>query len=224
MEILTNMAMNNEIKQNDILIKDEIFDKIIKKSYDELNNVMNRWCKNYEENNSGGKMRGNRGVDIENFVKFVIELFKELYNINIIAIKGINDKKDLIINYGDKIIKKEHQVDIHIYKNNKFIAVIECKAYLDSCYYVRACDDFTLFKKFGYDIKKYIFSLENSIVENTKIFTDIITDNVCDDIFYILDEKRKSSKPVYDKNFVKPINKDKLVYFIKSLYNLLIED
>ncbi len=33
--------------------------------------------------------------------------------------------------------------------------------YLDSCYYVRACDDFKLFKKFGYNIKTFIFTLED---------------------------------------------------------------
>ena len=62
--------------------------------------------------------------------------------------------------------------------------------YLDSCYYVRACDDFKLFKKFGYNIKTFIFTLEDSIKKETKLFTDYLTDNVCDDIFYMLDGKK----------------------------------
>jgi len=75
----------------------------------------------------------------------------------------------------------------------------------------------------------YIFSLENSIDEKTKIFTDVITDNICDDIFYIFDTKRTSSKPLYNKKYKKykkykkPINKEKLIYFITSLKNLLID-
>lgn len=196
-----------------------IIEKIIEKCYIELNNIMDNWCKNYDENFSGGKMRGDRGEHIENFVKFVINIFKTEYNINVYAVKGTDDKKELKIPGTE--IKKDHQVDIHIYKNDKFIAVIECKAYLDSCYYTRACDDFKLFKKFGYDVKKYIFTLEDSIKEETKMFTDYETDNVCDDIFYILDGKRTSTKPIYDKKHKKNINKTKLSYFVTSLQKLL---
>jgi len=198
----------------------KIIDNIIESSYIELNNIMDNWCKNYEDNFSGGKMRGDRGDDIENFVKKTILSFSHLYNVNVYAIKGMNDKKELLLKHNDKTIRKDHQVDIHIYKDNVFIAVIECKAYLDSCYYVRACDDFTLFKKFGYNIKHYIFALENSIDENSKIFTDVITDFVCDDIFYLLDGKRSSAKPVYNKKHTKQINKEKLTHFITSLHAL----
>jgi hypothetical protein len=155
-------------------------------------------------------------------VKNVIKMFVTTYGIRVDALKGSNDKKELVLNHNNKIIKKDHQVDIHIYKDDVFIAVIECKAYLDSCYYVRACDDFRLFKKFGYNVKNYIFSLENSIDENTKLFTDVVTENVCDDIFYMLDGKRTSTKPIYDKKHKKIINKEKLTYFIQSMYILLV--
>jgi len=164
-------------------------------------------------------MRADRGDDIENYVKDIINIIKKIYNINICAIKGINDKKELKIPKTE--IKKYHQVDIHIYKNDVFVAVIECKSYLDSCYYTRACNDFKLFEKFGYDIKKYIFSLEDSIKEETKIFIDYETDNICNDIFYILDGKRSSTKPIYDKKYKKNINKEKLKYFVESLQKLL---
>lgn len=216
----------NNIKLEEIcqkgLIKDDNIEIIFENFYKELNNIMDNWCKCYEERFSEGKMRKNRGDDIEFFCKKIITMFNELYKVNVYAVKGINDKKKLLINYKDQTIKKDHQVDLHIYKDDKFIAVIECKAYLDSCYYVRAYDDFKLFKKFGYNIKTYIFSLENSIDENTKVFTDVITEYVCDDIFYILDGKRISNKPVYNKKYKKPINKEKLIYFIISMKKLLI--
>jgi hypothetical protein len=189
-------------------------------SYVELNNIMDNWCKCHDENFSGGKMRGDRGDHIESFVKNVVNMFNTVFGVNVSAIKGNDDKKELKIPGTD--IKKDHQVDIHIYKNDIFIAVIECKAYLDSCYYTRACDDFKLFRKFGYNIKKYIFTLEDSIKEETKIFTDYETDNVCDDIFYMLDGKRTSTKPIYDKKYKKNINKRKLIYFIKTLEKLLL--
>jgi hypothetical protein len=115
-------------------------DNIIEKSYIELNNVMDNWCKNYDENFSGGKMRGDRGEHIENFVKNVVN----------------------------------------------------------------------------------IFTLEDSIKEETKLFTDYEKDNVCDDIFYMLDGKRASNKPIYDKKHKKNINKEKFIYFIKTLQTLLI--
>lgn len=197
---------------------------IINYSRSELTKLMDTWCKTYEDNFTGGKMRGDRGEGLENYVKSVIYMFGETYGLNIRAIKGINDKKELSIQHNGQTVKKDHQVDIHIYKEDRFVAVIECKAYLDSCYYVRACDDFKLFRKFGYNVKNYIFTLENNIDENTKIFTDVITDNICDDIFYLLDGKRTSSKPIYDKKFQKPINEGKLAYFINSLHSLLIEE
>jgi hypothetical protein len=208
------------IKKHIDLIKNNKIDNIVEKSYIELNNIINNWCKNYDEIFSGGKMRGDRGEHIENFVKFVVNMFNSEYGVNVRAVKGTDDKKELKIPGTE--IKKDHQVDIHIYKNDIFIAVIECKAYLDSCYYIRACDDFKLFKKFGFDIKKYIFTLEDSIKEETKLFTDYVTDNVCDDIFYMLDGKRTSTKLIYDKKHKKNINKDKLIYFVKSLQKLLI--
>jgi hypothetical protein len=202
--------------------KNELINDIVKKSFDELNNIMNTWCKNYENEFSGGKMRNDRGEDVENFVKYVIQTISDQYKLNIQIIKGKNDKKKLTIKHKNKLIEKNHQVDLHIYKDDVFIAVIECKSYLDSCYYVRACDDFRLFKKFGYDVKKIIFALENSIDEKTKLFTDVMNDNICDNIFYLLDGKRISSKPIYNTKYKKNINEEKLFYFIKTMYNLLI--
>ena len=195
-----------------------IIENIIKKSYDKLNNIIDNWCDNFDNNLNEGKMRECRGNNIENFIKYVIELFNNIEGNNIYAIKGTDDKKELRIPGTN--IKKYHQVDIHIYKNNKFIAIIECKAYLDSCYYVRACDDFKLFQKFGYPVKHTIFTLENSIDEDTKIFTDHLNDHICNDVFYILDGKRSSAKPIYDEKYKKMINHDNFVRFIDFIYSI----
>jgi hypothetical protein len=204
------------------VIEDEYnkIDKIIEKSYNELEKIMDIWCKKCDDKITGGKMRGDRGEYIEKYVKNVINMFEKEYCINVKAIRGSDDKKELKI--PETEIKKDHQVDIHIYKNDEFIAVIECKAYLDSCYYVRTCDDFKLFKKFGYNLKKYIFTLEDSMKDETKLFINYETDNICDDIFYMLDGKRCSSKPIYEKKYKKPINKEKLSYFIKSLKKIFV--
>ncbi len=191
-----------------------------------LQNIMNNWCQNHRECFEGGKMRGDRGDMIEEFVIYVIEqIAKEGKTreppIDIHAIKGSNDKKTL--NIPGTNLTKDHQVDVHVYKNDQFIAVIECKAYLDSCYYTRACNDFALFKKFGYHVTSFLFALEDSIKEETKQFTDYETDYICNDIFFLLDGKRSSSKPIYDEKYKKPINKEKFARFVNTLRSLLLD-
>ena len=188
-----------------------------------LEGVIDKWCQDHDDEQfSGGKMRGARGEEIERFVRDAVHTIGATYGMDLRAIKGDKDKKVLSIERDGAELTKAHQVDVHIYKEDRFVAVIECKAYLDSCYYVRACDDFRLFDKFGYDaLKKYVFAMENSIDAKTKAFTDIITDNTCDDIFYVLDRKRVSRKPVYDKKHRKPVNKDKVRHFVRTLHAAL---
>jgi len=77
-----------------------------------------------------------------------------------------------------------------------------------------------MFKKFDYNVKNCIFTLENAIAEDTKIFTDFINEYICDEIFYILDGKRTSSKPVYDTKHKKTINKNVLTKFIDFIFIL----
>jgi len=185
-----------------------------------LARIMDSWCESHVSDYSGGKMRDARGADIETFVRETITDVGKIMGRNLVAIKGDNDKKELKVVVDGEEIKKDHRVDVHIYLDGRFIAVIECKAYLDSCYYVRACDDFKLFKKFGYNIKQYVFTLENSLAENTKKFHDHVTDHVCDDVFYILDGKRSSTKPVYDAQYKKPINEKNMSNFVDHVCGL----
>jgi hypothetical protein len=119
------------------------------------------------------------------------------------------------------IIKKEHQIDVHVYLDEIFIAVIECKAYIDHCMYVRACDDFKIFKEFGYSLKNIVFAMEDSMNTESKIFTDHVNNGICDKCFFILDGKRSSSKPIYNPLFKKDINKTKVKLFIDYIYLLI---
>lgn len=187
----------------------------------QLTNVMDKWIASYSAGCTGGKMRGDRGNDLEVFIRNSISYIADVEKVALRAVKGSSDKKELKITHKGKDIVKHHQVDVHIYKDNVFTAVIECKAYLDSCYYVRACDDFNLFKKFGYDVKKYIFTLEDSLDEDTKVFTDHVNDNVCDDIFIMLEGKRSSAKPIYDQKYKKTVIKENLAKYIDCIYRLL---
>jgi hypothetical protein len=192
--------------------------RVIRTLHSQLTDTLQTWIDNFANKCSGGKMRGDRGKHIETFVINAFNHIGQMYGKDIVAKLGRTDMKLLTIPGTD--ISKEHQVDVHVYVNQRLTAVVECKAYLDKCYYVRACDDFILFKKFGYNVKNYIFTLENGIDAQSKIFTDYLTENICDDVFCILDGKRSSSKPIYDENFRKDVNLIKLIQFVNFIYEL----
>jgi myo-inositol-1-phosphate synthase len=193
---------------------------IVESATIDLEAIMENWCKSHTNKCTGGEMRGARGEDIELFVRNLVASIGLAREINLVAKKGTTDKKILRLHKGGRDYVKKHQVDVHIYLNDVFIAVIECKAYLDSCYYSRACEDFQLFKKFGYDLKQYVFSLENTIEMEAKLFRDAVTDDVCSGVFYALDGKRSSEKPVYDTQYRKKVNVEKLKEFVSMLYSL----
>lgn len=189
----------------------------------ELIDMIKKWSVTHDsESFTGGKMRGDRGHSIETLVMKTIDTVARETSSNLTSKKGSFDKKPLTLTLPDgRILTKDHQVDVHVYRNDTFVAVIECKAYLDSCYYTRACDDFKLFTKFGYNVNTAIFALEDSIDEKTKIFTDFETDHVCKNVFYMLDGKRSSSKPVYDKRYMKEPNDEKVAKFVDYICGLL---
>ena len=220
--LIENLSIDDDKHQSTTTFNNKV-KTIVDRSYESMNKIMDKWCEDYDSNFSGGKMRGCRGEHIEQFVREVVFSIKHVFDVDVTAIKGDKDKKTLTLQHDGSPLTKDHQVDIHIYRDGVFVSAIECKAYLDSCYYVRACDDFRLFDKFEYNIKKYVFALENSIDQKTKAFTDIITDNTCDNIFYILDGKRVSTKPVYMKQFRKPINRDRLADFVKTMVHDLVQ-
>jgi hypothetical protein len=112
--------------------RDTIKENIIQSAEIEMSKIMDEWCKSNSNSCSGGEMREKRGSDIETFVRTTINKIGELLNIDLNARCGNDDKKDLVINLSDgKKITKQHQVDVHIYLNGVFVAVIECKASLD---------------------------------------------------------------------------------------------
>lgn len=195
---------------------EEIKDFVLIEAYAHLEEIMNKWTESHHCDFTGGKMRSSRGNDIESFICYCVDFIANHEDINLVAKKGMFDKKTIEINE----IKKDHQIDIHIYYNDKFVAVVECKAYLDHCMYIRACDDFKIFKKFGYTLKNAIFALEDNLEHNSKVFSDHVNENICDHYFCILDGKRNSSKPIYDKRFKKDINKKSLKDFIDFIYKL----
>ena len=164
----------------------------------------------------GGAIRSARGELVEGMIDIICE------SIGLTAKKGTTDMQTVTIERGGKVFNLQHQVDRHIYRDDKLVAIVECKAYLDSCYYVRACSDFKRMKIAHPDIRCFVFALENSISEESKVFTDVETDDVCDGVFYMCDGKRSSSKPIYEKKYYKAINPDKFAEFISTMQSLLL--
>jgi hypothetical protein len=189
---------------------------------DLLNKMMEKWHNIEDTQFTGGKMRASRGDSIESFVEYAINYIGIQLNVDLIAKRGFKDKKKLITNFNNVEICKQHQVDIHIYLSGNFIGVVECKAYLDSCYYVRAMDDFKLFQKFGYKVKNIIFTLEDGMSKNTKTFIDFMNEDIQLTLLYLTDGKRVSSKPIYKSQFKKEINIEILKKFINTIYLLTI--
>jgi hypothetical protein len=186
--------------------------------YEKIQTLIQNWKSLYSEKLSEGKMRSKRGKDIEELCKSFVEDIGKLTTNKIDVYFGQNDKKFLKLN---NIVKK-HQVDLHIYKNEKFIFCIECKSYLDSCYYTRACNDFKLFEKFNYDISNYVFCFENALNKDTMIFTNLITDNICNNVFFILENKRNGKIPLYVENQSYTISRNVLKNFIQEIYLKLL--
>ena len=165
---------------------------------------------------SGGQIRASRGTNVEEMIDIVCE------SLGIESRKGSKDKKTIRVHDIDgKEYTIQHQVDRHLYYENKLIAIVECKAYLDSCYYVRACSDFTRMKIMFPDIKAFVFALEDSISTESRVFTDVETRYACDGIFYMCAGKRSSSKPIYKSEFCKLILDERLDVFVARLRTLL---
>jgi hypothetical protein len=109
-------------------IKDEIFNT----SLDNLNKILNSWV---DDKKTGGALREDRGTQTEKFVRDTIDLIGKKFDKKLFAKIGSNDKKKLQIKIKEEIIQKEHQVDVHIYLDDKFISIIEFTNYFIAFFY-----------------------------------------------------------------------------------------
>lgn len=173
-------------------------------SYDGLENV-----------GKGGEIRSARGNSTEQMVDIVCEYIRKVIGLNIESRVGKNDEQTINV----RGYTKKHQVDRHIYFNGRLVLVVEVKAYLDACYYTRACSDFKVMRLGHPAVKTVLLSLENGVADDAIIFTDAVYDNVCDKICYLCNGKRSSAKPMYLTEFRKPIEKEGLKSFIEMVYN-----
>ena len=76
------LRIDNDEDDDEPAVKEDIF-KI--NSLLKLSTIMDKWCKSYAENCSGGEMRGNRGDDIEMYVRNIINDVGNELNVNLVV-------------------------------------------------------------------------------------------------------------------------------------------
>lgn len=158
---------------------------------------------------SGGPQRTVMGNLVENMIDFIWGQMQIKYpNVNSKIVVG-KSMPITIINSGGSI---QESVDRHCYINNRIVACIECKTYLDKCYMQRADSDFALMKE-GADFDGIIISLENAIGDNS--FNFFIHRNNIDFVFYLADGKRNSKNHI--SRHTEKINKEKIAIFVDKI-------
>lgn len=122
---------------------------------------------------------------------------------------------------GDKL---KFAVDKHCYSiNGKLKLVLECKAYLDRCFLARADHDMSMIegsqgKDWGRDIQFSILALENACSDDALKF--YLGRNNLNCIFFLLDGRRASNRPIWKAEHRKAINKQLLQGFVKYVRSL----
>jgi len=171
----------------------------------------------YEQNdNAGGKVRQKNGNLVESIVGIIIKELCKLIEIDEYKITG---KSEDSIRISSKNGYIDASVDVHMSINNKSVLFSECKTYLDKCYLDRANSDLSHFKKLDSNNSCIIVSLENAVATNAENY--FLDEGTIDKIFYLVDGKRSSSKPIWKSEFYKPINIDVLKELIYHIDNVI---
>lgn len=166
---------------------------------------------------SGGPLRQEMGDMVEKLVDDIWEgLCKKYPNVNARIEKGSSNPLTIFDNKGNKI---QESVDRHCFINNKLIACVECKTYLDKCFLQRADSDFHLMKM-ATNFNAIILSLENATSADS--FNFFINQNNIDKIFFLADGRRDSKKHI-SKNRER-IKNDYIENFITYLEQYFIKD
>tara|TARA_Y100000310_G_scaffold176488_1_gene176615 strand:+ start:193 stop:804 length:612 start_codon:yes stop_codon:yes gene_type:complete len=195
------------------------------------NNIVKKITNLYEErialirgvslgDNVGGKIRslsGSLGEDISALAWGEVgRHYSKLHNFEFETLKG-DSRKVLCINGNKNSI--EMQVDRHQYIDDELFHIEECKSYLDRCYMIRASDDFRMIKKHtNNNITSSIMAIENSVKKESYDF--IMDEGYIDDVFFLADGKRSSTKPIWKEGHYKPLNKTKVAGYIKTIVSI----
>lgn len=162
----------------------------------------------------GGELRAARGDSTEHIIDIVCTYLRD-HGLNVESRVGKKDLQTITL----RGVSKEHQVDRHIYYEGRLVLVIEVKAYLDSCYYERACNDFRVMRLGHPTVGTVVLALENAVADDAVVFTNAVFDDVCGAICYLCKGKRTSSRPMYRKEFRKPIQREAVKALVELVYS-----
>jgi hypothetical protein len=158
-------------------------------------------------NGRGGAMRTENG-------RFVEHLIDEI--VRHAGVPGLVSKKNdpMIIRTANGHIKR-HSVDRHIYLDDRLVHVVECKTYLDACYLERAYNDMRLFRKYvDPGVGTTLLALEDDCAEDAKRFYADDFDGALDAIYILMRGKRLSRRPMWKRDFTKPLDDELLRAFV----------
>lgn len=160
-----------------------------------------------------GAVRFERGCYVENLIDDLwldIGLLKQKEHTT-------NNKKHLV-----KSVSKKYTInkalDRNCYSNNILKAMIECKAYVDSCYLERADNDSKVLEEGGYVVPKVVVGLENACSFEALNFW--LERKNLENVFFLVEGKRSSSKPIYKKEYYKNLSFEKFSKLCNWLYKL----
>lgn len=137
--------------------------------------------------NAGGKMRGSVGKLYEDVAQGIV------YSVDPSLVVKHNDYI-LIESRGGQYYKKV-QVDLHVYKDDELVCIIECKTYLDSSMLDRACSEFDKIRRVYPNVPAAVFTGQFDVKEETySWFKD-----ECEFETFVVNEtkQRDSNNPIY---------------------------
>ena len=162
----------------------------------------------------GGELRAARGDSTEQIVDIVCRYLRD-HGLNVESRVGKKDLQTITL-CG---VSKEHQVDRHVYYDGRLVLAIEVKSYLDSCYYERACRDFQYMRFRHPSVGTVVLALENAVADDAVVFENAASNNVCGAICYLCKGKRSSARPMYRKEFRKPIQREAVKALVELVYS-----
>lgn len=109
------------------------------------------------------------------------------------------------------------QVDLHIYRGEKLLFILESKTYLDASYLKRALEDFREIREIVDDIPAIIWAGQESVSKDAFGYYNEIYD--FETFFCNITKKRKSKNPIYKT--CDPLDKKELRRFCNYVREII---
>lgn len=219
-------------------------------AYEDLVKGIARKAKESQDRAYGGIIRAGKGKLVESIGKELIRIAWEELGRNIKRLKFSSEIVKVPINkiYLKRIKSKEVRdyikenikdfyyplkSDIHLFVDNEFKLVVECKAYTENAMLKRILVDFTLLKHIYPYLKFLLFQLESqlggdysSISKKVKYgspstHTLLSYFDIDLNILTLLEGEREVDKPIHNINYFKPLKIEVLMEAVDFLKELL---